>query len=130
MYQVQRGVLRQRADQLAKERQLLNERIENLKLLMPVVAPKLKDDPKWLQLNQNNDTLAMETSNLADLNDPDTATSNIVRILLDITSSNSGEMHQDSSSIPVDSIQLERGECLPHENFHPCQVCSGRLMTV
>ena len=54
----------------------------------------------------------------------------VISVLLEICSSGeevcANELHVTSS----DALHLDENMRAPHENFHPCQVCSGRLMTV
>ena len=50
LYQVQRGLLRQRAEQLALERRALQERVRRLTRLLPRLAPQLDRLPQWLRL--------------------------------------------------------------------------------
>lgn len=142
MYQVQRGLLRRRAEQLADERQRLKERIEKLTLLLPRLAPQLEKLPQWLQLQNPGDAPIPTTDGTpaVDLLDPESAdsadisadqvASNVVNVLMEIAASHIADANQQQSSDPSDPFLLNEGTRAPHENFHPCNVCSGRLMTV
>ena len=59
----------------------------------------------------------------------DQVASNVANVLLEITSSSlsvaADNINQAGDPFPI----FENGHA-PHENFHPCSVCSGRLMTV
>lgn len=156
LYQVQRGLLRQRAEQLATERQKLSERITMLTNLLPRLAPQLKSLPQWSQLKASS----QETGHAADCcageptEEPehipqpneskahietevevekppepslDHVASNIVRVLMEIASSN---LTAPNESSQPELLHLEASTHAPHESFHPCPVCSGRLMTV
>ena len=61
---------------------------------------------------------------------PDIAADGVVNVLMEICSAGAdacpGDVHVDNS----DALHLDENLRAPHENFHPCQVCSGRLMTV
>jgi len=50
LYQVQRGQLRRRAQQLTSERLALKERTEKLIRLLPQLAPQLEKLPQWNRL--------------------------------------------------------------------------------
>ena len=50
LYQVQRGLLRRRAQQLTSERLALKERTEKLIRLLPQLAPQLEKLPQWNRL--------------------------------------------------------------------------------
>lgn len=146
LYQVQRGLLRRRAEQLATERQKLKERIEKLTALLPCLAPQLRNLPQWLKLQNETDVEAFtnfgedldiksnslffpkqETDQVShDESSLELVATKIVDVLTEIS----------SCSLPttdagtIDPFQLDGTSHAPHENFHPCQVCSGRLMTV
>lgn len=135
LYQVQRGLLRRRAEQLATERQKLKERIEKLTALLPCLAPQLKSLPQWLKLQNDTDVESnfepegdqlsrdLETGQEDSL---DQIASKIVDVLTEISTCS---LPANDAS-PSDPFQLDQINHAPHENFHPCQVCSGRLMTV
>merc|ERR1712071_433895 len=50
LYQVQRGLLQRRAQQLTSERLALQERTEKLIRLLPQIAPQLEKSPQWSRL--------------------------------------------------------------------------------
>lgn len=136
LYQVQRGLLRRRAEQLANERLKLKERINKLSLLLPHVAPQLKTLPQWKQLHEGGElTEDDQTKPAGDMLDQivddeagfDEIASKIVDVLTEISSSSLTANDQPASP---NSFHLDDSNHGPHENFHPCLVCSGRLMTV
>ena len=141
---MQRGLLRRRAEQLSTERQQLKERIEKLTILLPRLAPQLEKLPQWLQLQpkpnfehvasfEDDTTLnplptTMPNSTDQNVDVPlDHVAMSIIDVLTEIT--NCSLPPSEVASQP-DPFQLEQNGRAPHENFHPCQVCSGRLMTV
>ena len=141
LYQVQRGLLRRRAEQLATERQRLRERIDKLTLLLPRLAPQLEKLPQWLQLRSSGsevpssdvDSDAIDALAANNQNDVpvDQVASNVLSVLMEIASSRIADANSQQPSDPSDPFYLgDAAGHAPHENFHPCQVCSGRLMTV
>jgi len=140
LYQEQRGLLHRKAEQLAKERQQLKERIEKLTQLLPRLAPQLEKLPQWLQLQsdpvvttitcvEDEEVVAEETFVPTTLTSLDQIASNVANVLLEITSSSlSATAVTDNYS--EDPYPMYESSHAPHENFHPCSVCSGRLMTV
>ncbi len=147
LYQVQRGLLRRRAEQLSTERKQLKNRIEKLTILLPRLAPQLKKLPQWLQLQpeQNSElvanceddtstslgtstTLPRSFDSVENTDDSlDFFATKIIDVLMEITNCSLPPPEVTTQSDP---FQLEQNGHAPHENFHPCQVCSGRLMTV
>lgn len=143
---MQRGLLRRRAEQLSTERQQLKNRIEKLTILLPRLAPQLKELPQWLQLQPEQNlepvasckddttaslgtstTLSRSLDSVENTDDSlDFVATKIIDVLMEIT--NCSLPHAEVTQ--SDPFQLEQNGHAPHENFHPCQVCSGRLMTV
>ena len=125
-------MLHRKAEQLAKERQQLKERIEKLTKLLPRLAPQLEKLPQWLQL-QSEPTItdvevaAEETFIPTSPTSLDQVASNVASVLLEITSSSLSATAVTDSGDPY---PMYKSGHAPHENFHPCSVCSGRLMTV
>lgn len=139
LYQVQRGLLRRRAEQLATERQRLKERIDKLTQLLPRLAPQLEKLPQWVQLRSadhevpSSDAATDPIEALeANQNDVpiDQIASSVLSVLTEITSSHIAVTDSHQPLDPSDPFLLIDTDRAPHENFHPCQVCSGRLMTV
>lgn len=130
-------MLRRRAEQLTNERLKLKERIVKLSHLLPHLAPQLKTLPQWKQLNETdllneNDgsELVVGTPTTIETEDEVQLTDIVTRIV-DVLSeiSSSSMTTNDFSPSPI-SFELDDSNHGPHENFHPCLVCSGRLMTV
>ena len=132
MYQVQRGLLRRRAEQLALERRTLRERIDKLIRLLPGVAPHLKQLPQWSQLDSEQS--ASRESPFDNKQEPVSLDfdSDVIQVLLEISSDNvdSAVEVQPNHPAHIDPFQSDDTSHTIHENFHPCQLCSGRLITV
>ena len=137
LYQVQRGQLRKRAEQLTRERQVLKNRIDKLTELLPRLAPQLNKIPQWhkiIHASHANEQMSAvgngsvdDPLNISDSQLDDVALAvDVASILFEMTTEGSRQEEESST----DPFRIEEGQRLPHENFHPCQVCSGRLMTV
>jgi hypothetical protein len=137
LYQVQRGLLRKRAEQLTRERQALKNRIDKLTELLPRLAPQLSRIPQWHKIihasHSNEQMSAVDNGsvddplNISDSQLDDVALAvDVASILFEMTTEGSRQEEESKT----DPFRIEEGQKLPHENFHPCQVCSGRLMTV
>ncbi|XP_057371016.1 putative leucine-rich repeat-containing protein DDB_G0290503 [Daphnia carinata] len=140
LYQVQRGLLSRRAEQLSAERQKLKERILKLTILLPCLAPQLKNSPEWLQLQPEPETIANsedglsvtirnETEALSDV-DPtlEHTVSQIIDVLLEITNCT---LPTSETLTQTDLYPLEDRIRKPNENFHPCwPMYSGRIINI
>jgi len=128
LYQVQRGLLRRRAQQLTSERLALQERTEKLIRLLPQIAPQLEKLPQWSRLVHDGTSSSIGNDEPEETQEG--AAAGVVDVLIEICSPSeevcTNEMHVNGS----DALHLDENLRAPHENFHPCQVCSGRLMTV
>lgn len=123
----------------------MKQRIEKLTTLLPCLAPELKKLPQWFQLQSNQhvcveegehscvdktiatslDTIETNVNGSEHSLDQQVAVQ-IVDVLLEITSGATPVREDFTKPDPFQQIKYEH----LHENFHPCQVCSGRLMTV
>merc|ERR1712071_448010 len=128
LYQVQRGLLRRRAQQLTSERLALQERTEKLIRLLPQIAPQLEKSPQWSRLVHDGTSSSIGNDEPEETQEG--AAAGVVDVLIEICSPSeevcTNDMHVNGS----DALHLDENLRAPHENFHPCQVCSGRLMTV
>lgn len=140
LYQVQRGQLSRRAEQLSAERKKLKERIVKLTVLLPSLAPQLKKLPQWLQLQPEPETLANSEDGLTVITQNDTdivshsdasldhVATQIIDVLLEITDCT---LPTGDILMQPDFYPLEQGIREPHENFHPCwPMYSGRIINI
>jgi len=97
--------------------------------LLPQLAPQLEELPQWNKLINNGSS----ADNCQHKNGEEKPLENIAQGIVDVLSeicSTSEEPCTINVNSKSDSVLLEENVRAPHENFHPCQVCSGRLMTV
>ncbi|KZS21536.1 Uncharacterized protein APZ42_011463 [Daphnia magna] len=140
LYQVQRGQLSRRAEQLSAERQKLKERILKLTILLPCLAPQLKKSPEWLQLQPEPEMIANsedglsvtirdETEALCDVDSSlEHTVSQIIDVLLEITNCT---LPTSETLAQPDLYPLEDRIRNPNENFHPCwPMYSGRIINI
>ena len=128
LYQVQRGLLQQRAEQLAQERQALRARIDRLTQLLPRLAPQLKQIPQWQKLSDGSAPENLSGAAVTLVADTaDQVACSVTGILLEMTSQSLISMSSLGSEL--DSLLQPRGA--PAATFRPFGVeYTGSLMTV